>query len=609
MNALQYLRRTFWWIRVPFTYGHALKHVRQEERLDGNDSEHDESMIVESVKFDGLISAIQIFLLIIAITWTMTFTVHVSPQFNGSVALVTLISFMIAGLVIMGAFNLLRKKVLAPAVVTGTQDLSGDKHALIGITIFYMFVCLMDAFHIMASVACGDTWKMCKDGRIYASYVIKVIFHVVRIIYLGAETLLCITFHRSTFSNRPSTRYGLMFLQAVNFSLWFDALIHESVHLFDSGPEKQQTFHQRCLADISNVSKAAFDCVYHNNTIYQLLDDYVSPTFLPFTIEFTLLAGESVFHWYYHCSALANSQRSVEDCADETASSRATSVVDNSGPGDQLPPQEDRRNGVERELSSASGDLPHLVESTTGNTSKTYKFLSCIIFSLIIGLNVILCFLVIRQKYARDEDIIRYMKIYFRYLCIFWICMTVTIATGYHSSVKFKVSRERFAVLDYLLVFTSLGPYAVNVLTLISIGELETHANNVTVSSTISHATPFSPAFHTILELLNASEVYFQVGFCLYAGRILIDFHDTRSYRTTVFKGTVLFLAVANGTLWLVGNIAGCGDVPVEFILLRTYFEEVGWKYIRNISVFFPLSLFHRFICCLQFSKAYLRLS
>lgn len=608
MNALQRLRRTFWWIRVPFTYGHALKES-QGECLDGNDSEYDESVIVEFVKFDGLISAIQIFLLIIAITWTMTFTVHVSPQFNGSVALVTLTSFMIAGLAIMGAFNLHRKKVLAPAAVTGTQDMSRDKLALIGIVIFYMVVCLMDAFHITASVACGDTWKMCKDGRIYASYVTKVIFHVVRIIYLGAETLLCITFHRSTFSNRPSTRYGLMFLQAVNFSLWFDSLIHESVHLFDSGHEKKETFHQRCLADISNVSTAVFSCVYNNNTIYQLLEDYINPTFLPFTIEFTLLAGDSVFHWYYHCSALVNSQRSVEDRVEQTTSSHATSVADNSGPSGQLQSQEDLPNEVERELSSSSGDLLPLVESITSSPSRMHKFLSFVIFSLIIGVNVALCFLVIRQKYARDEDIIRYMKIYLNYLCVFWICMTITIAIGYHSSGKFKVSRERFAVLDYLLVFTSLGAYAVNVLTLISIGELETHASNVTVSSAISHATPFSPAFHTSLELLNASEVYFQVGFCLFAGRILIDFHDTRSYRTTVFKGTVLFLAVANGSLWLVGNIAGLGGVPVEFVLLRTYFEEVGWKYIRNISVFFPVSLFHRFICCLQFSKAYLRLS
>ena len=131
--AFEYLRRTFWWIRVPFTYGHALKQVRKGERLD--DSEQGQAMTAESVKFDGLIWAIQIFLLIIAMTWTMTFTVHVSPQFNGSVTLVTLILFMTAGLVVMGAFNLHRERVLSRAP-TGTQDPSRDKLALIGLTIF-----------------------------------------------------------------------------------------------------------------------------------------------------------------------------------------------------------------------------------------------------------------------------------------------------------------------------------------------------------------------------------------------------------------------------------------------------------------------------------------
>ena len=467
----------------------------------------------------------------------------------------------------------------------------------------------MDAFHIIASVGCDNTWKMCTDRHIYASYVTQVIFYVVRITYLGAETLLCISLHRSTFSDRSSTRYGLMFLQAVNFSLWFDALIHESAQLFDASHARREDFNQRCLANVSNVSTDMLNCLHHNNTIYWLLDEFVNPTFFPFTIEFTLLVGECVFQWYYHCSALVKSQRSTEDRVDQITSSNAT-MTESSGSDGQLLFEEDLPNGVERESDSSSNsissDLLPVVESSPGYPSRTERFLSFIVFSVTIGLNAPFCFLVIRQMYAKDDDTVRYMKLYLHYLSIFWICMTVVIATGYHSSAKFKVSGEHFSVLDYLLVFTSLGPYAVNVLTLISIGELETHAN-VTLS-TISQTSPLSPAFHMSLELLNAIEVYFQVGFCLYAGRILIDSHDT-SCRAVVFRGTVLFLAVANGTLWLVGNIAGSGDAPMEFILLHTYFKDVGWKHIRNMSVFFPVSMFHRFICCLQLNKAYLRLS
>jgi len=178
MKALQHLRRTFWWIRVPFTYGHTLE---DGERLEHDPSDRGSAAgVAENAKFDGFISAIQIFLLIIAATWTMTFTVHVSPHFNRSVYLATLILLMIAGLVVMGAMSLQRRKVLSLAKATGTEDLSRDKLPLIGITIFYVIVSLMDTIHIVASVACTGTWKLCKDGRVYGSYVTAAIFHVVR---------------------------------------------------------------------------------------------------------------------------------------------------------------------------------------------------------------------------------------------------------------------------------------------------------------------------------------------------------------------------------------------------------------------------------------------
>ena len=607
MNALQYLRKTFWWIRVPFTYGHALE---DGERLEGNDSDRRSTAVVaESAKFDGFISAIQGFLLIIAVTWTMTFTVHVSTHFNGSVSLVTLILLMITGLVVMCA---MRRKVLASARATGTDDPSRDNLPIIGMTIFYVIVCLTDTCPIVALVACISTWELCKDTRIYGSYITKTIFHVVRIAFLGAETIFCIAFHRATFSNRPSTRYGLMFLQAVNFSLWFDALIHESTHLFDFGFARLGDIHPRCLSDVSNMSTVVLGCLYRNTTIYHYLDGFVNPKFLPFTIEFTLLAGERVFHWYYHCSVLADSHQLIVEVVDQTTSARETSAVENNGYNDQLQFGEDLPVGVERESgrssNHASSDLLSFAEGVADNPTRTNYFLTFLAFFITIGLNVSLIFLSIRQKFTRDEGAdIRYTKIYIYYRFVFQICKTVIIAAGYHSSAKFKVSRDRFTFLDYLIVFTALGPYVVNALSLIAIGELGMSANLTAL--TTSQTSPFSPAFHITFELLNAAEVFFQVGFCLYAARILVDLHDTRSYRTTVFKGTLLFLAVANGTRWIVGGIAGLGNVTMEYMVLEAYFEDVGRRYITNVAIFFPLSLFHRFICCLQFSKAYLRLS
>jgi len=208
-----------------------------------------------------------------------------------------------------------------------------------------------------------------------------------------------------------------MVIQAVNFSLWFDALIHESARLFHDGHEKREDIHPRCLSDVSNMSTVVLGCVYGNNTIYQLIDDFVNPTFLPFTIEFTLLAGECFFHWYYHCSVLIDGRRrSLEGLVAEAISGPATSVGNNSGINGQLSFGEDRPNGVERESCSSSdsvsSDLLPLSEGVADNPTRSDYFLFFVSLFVTIGLNVSLVCLSIRQNYARDEDTIRYMKIY-----------------------------------------------------------------------------------------------------------------------------------------------------------------------------------------------------
>lgn len=590
------LLRKLAWCQIPFTYGSAIEsdEDRKSHRL--------HSDVVKFVRFNGMISSIQMFIALITVSFAITLSVYLSAKFDGTVNLLALIVYMILGLVAMFVFNVHRDRVLVPTIEEGGNR---DNLTLIGITIFYVLGCLLDMFNTITSISCDGVWRICNDGYIYVSYVTEIIFHILRIAYLGGETMFCISFNRSTFSDKPLTRYGLMFLQAVNISLWFDALVHESGHKFTAQP-RMSRFSRRCLADNMNVSVEVIDCVYHNNTLYHMAKTYVSPTFLPFTIEFTLLAGECLCHWFFHCASsivLANSDASdtrVVYTDSGIAEDDVDSIREEQKPHESLP------------ASTVSGDFDSSEEDSeetrpllqnTDQPSRTSMCKSDFVLVIIILLNVLLGVLAILPKVPGLQGVPHYQNLFSSYLFVFWLCMTASMAVGYQVSRGFRYDRKAtFGGLDYLLLLSSVGPLAFDTFTLIALfGQLQQHHHpNATIPNLNNSA---STGVTLSLELCNAFDTYFQVAFSLFAGRIILSSTNTTSSKAAIFKCVILFLAVANGSLWLVStfNAFETGrDLQVN------YFGVNGWAIINNVVT--PLSLFFRFNSCILFTRLYMRL-
>ena len=133
---------------------------------------------------------------------------------NSSVQIV-LISFMIAAVTVELLFIIFKDRV---AVFRGSQLFKRVYRIMyvIGLIIFCISGCILDLFQVIARIKCDQVWRSC-DHEMYRSYVIDVMFHLTKIIYLFSSVLFTLVFYRSKFKNPCLVRYGLMFLVGDNF--------------------------------------------------------------------------------------------------------------------------------------------------------------------------------------------------------------------------------------------------------------------------------------------------------------------------------------------------------------------------------------------------------
>lgn len=631
------------WTIIPFTFGEVVQlrpstsldqasprnHGISTEESEITDARTDQivtpitaadqnnGVIVEFSSFNGLVSSMQMFIILIAISSSMTISALLSDnrdRFVSTANLVTLIIFMAIGLVVGVLFKTNQRNVFYADHNEREPKKRLEQHSLtlIGLLVFYIFGFVRDVFYIVTVMSCNSVWESCMlEGRsfIYVSYVVTVVFLCMRIIYLGATTLFCIAFNNSTFIDNVSNRYGLMFIQAVNISLWFDALIHESIENARGSTDFSDNIEQGCFGNSSNVSKFVEECLSHNSTFYNEVENIVSPIFFPFTIEFTLLAGECFGFWFFHCKStppFVNEQIN----SSEMEQSQLLAEVD------------------ENDLMSETSLL--LQNTTRDSLFRTLVKHSCakIWLMTVVVINILLCVFSILLKFKLPYNEVNHLKkISVCYLFSFWIFMTIAVAFGYHVSRSFRLKSNmiKFSSMDYILLFTSFGPLSYNILTSIAVvGISITNKSNQTASfeevydftnkcnqtASFEEVYDFTPQFFISLQLLNAVHVYFQVTFSLYAGRIIIDKRQgTAGYKPIVFKGIVLYLAICNGALWLSGTFGGYEFGGIKNCkngnsLQAKFFTKNGWAVISKIVV--PLLLFFRFNSCILFIQVLL---
>lgn len=614
-------------LRIAFTFGNI------------SDTKPEAETIAGSADYDGTISAILTFVVTVVMATALSIASVASPQFDDVICLLTLVTYMLIGLSVMSVFAVNRRRFLLSPVM---HDSRRDTLTLAGIAMFFVLASLLDIFHVISYVKCDAVFRACVDRYTYVAYVIVVVYHVVRIAYLGGETFLCISFKRSLFRRTVCTRYGIAFMQAVNVSLWFDAFVHESSNRFNS-PLYHDDFGSRCRSgNLSNLTRHELSCMNQNGTMNALIEEKLSPVFLPFLLQFALFVGESFSRWYFH-SGTPSTRRVVdhtdhEDHTDRSASEMAAIATQHDLRGRStceydVDPTSDPKNSPVEEYDpdnsafdnslsfSFTDSEDSLVEqeetpfteetvqassssSSSSDSSTSVRLsLACLTIFLVASLTVFVA--IVYKKYAPGVVPSKYRRLLAYYTCCQSVCMLAAVVAGYLASSKFKVSRRMpFAVLDYLVLLTSCGPFLVRFLSIIAITEFRP-ISSVNATSDDNNFPISSPGVYLVAgELVCAVEVYFQVVFNLFAARVKVARQDT-CLTATVFRLAVTYLAVANLVAWM---LTCSTSVPTEFEVFGGYFSNDDWLSITKVTLLFPLSTFFRFVSSLQFLKTLQRL-
>lgn len=625
MDAIRKLTEAFDWLRIPFTFGEAYS-----RRSDGEDDAEsiglnkEDREIVQSKSYNGRISSSQLFIAMEVVfgVQLLSHYMSVSESVSGMQLRINLMVYMAVGLVIMVIIYNRRHGLLSSVESGDSREVKDSEHdnvILAGILMFYVLSTVCDLLHIVSAFSCREAWFICGSSYFVAKDMVHITYHVVRVIFLTSQTLFCMVFNRAQFINQSMIRHGLMILQAVNISFWTyetlrasDSELHGSAESFS---RRVNRFTKYCLSNSSNHSFDLMACLSRNDTLHYYSTKYSNSILRPFGIEYSLLIGECLMSWFFTCAA-----KSTENVNRRTARRSLDSHLGSENSLDAgntvtLRNRQSRSSSAAEqtdELDLAATLQPHapvrpsldlssrvLAYQVLQSQSSQSQFLTFLLLMISIIVNLILAVIVFVPRILKASlgpsahlESMRAIAPY--YSCIYYILMITVMALGYHVSRYFRVLKNApFNGLDYLLLFTSSGTLAFDLLRLIAI----TRTDQEVIFT--SNTTRMFYAGYVFFEVI---EVLFQVSFSLYAGRLRVN-KQVSSLKPILFRAITLFLALCNLTTWIVQTFA---TSVTSHRMMTRYFGLSGWPYVSNTLI--PMFLFFRFNSFLMFIRIYRRL-
>ena len=171
---------------------------------------------------------------------------------------------------------------------TGIESTIRKSLPQIGICLFYVAGAFLDLLRGVSHLSCIHSFWLC-GGRVFASYVILIIFQIVRLIFMGLEMIFCVHFHNKRFQSCCARRYSLVLILTTTVVLWFESILYDSSEMFPT----DETDRDRCTLGVRNLSDFVPQCINWTTSLYQLTEN-ASPFLYPLNIEFLILAGEVV---------------------------------------------------------------------------------------------------------------------------------------------------------------------------------------------------------------------------------------------------------------------------------------------------------------------------
>ena len=396
--------------------------------------------------------------------------------------------------------------------------------------------------------------------------------------------MFCLVFRHARFHMNGNSRHGLVILQAVNLTLWFDILVFESSYRID----QPFLWHvdEECSQMFSNDT-TKLHCVNRNTTLHQTMREY--PHVYPFLYEFTILVGKRFMFWIFQCEAQDNSsdtllpglpgdsvdERSLIECLHLPSSSPASTF-----------------EGTDSLNSDKFEEFPaqHLPENTESNEQipllgNDFRFKKC-------NLNFpwklsIFASLVVNSGYGITSVLLgefasaEYKRFIFIYDIVYWALMMALIVIGYHVLWDVSPANERcdkyhvlrdvspanercdkyhvlrdvskanerggdFHGLRNLLILSSVGQFVRRTLSFLAFtGSLKTGKTAFEEGNSISAAVYF---LHGALIWIY---VYLHISFRLLVDRMALRMRVQSANRIALFKFITIHVAVVSMTQWV----------------------------------------------------------
>ena len=254
---------------------------------------------VRSASPDRL-SAIAIFLVLLAVSITCTFTSYLMSsqpeRFPTYIAQGCIIAFESLAIICLWWFiccnccNIRTPEDVQPRRIFTLNNLITIVK-LVSMFGFFTAILSLDVYRLLAERMCMDAWTACSSRVIAGEHETNQVYSGVRIAYILSEFIFCCTFKKTTCQN-TSKLVALAIVQAANLSCWLDALLDESL-VFSPGRNWTYELSLCFNGTHVNASDHFVQCFSHTSPEYKDLESK-SPYLYPFIMEYLMLATEYV---------------------------------------------------------------------------------------------------------------------------------------------------------------------------------------------------------------------------------------------------------------------------------------------------------------------------
>ena len=555
---------------------------------------------------ESSVSSAKLFVVMISVSFAVILsdTFLSKNQQNNSIESIQMIQmiYMLIGLAVMTIFVAFEKQVLSRNALSGVIEYKIDSILIVvGLVLFSGLSAIFECMYLVTTFNCLEVFKLC-PGKTYSSHVIDFIYVVSRIVYFVSEIIFCFVFRHARFHRNGKSRHGLVIMQAVNLTLWFDILVFESSYRID----QPFLWHvdEECSQMFSNDT-TKLHCVNRNTTLHQTMRDY--PHVYPFLYESTILVGERLMFWIFQCDARDDSldtfllgspgdsmdERSLIESLHQPRSSRASTFDGNSQNSDTL-----------EEFSAE-----HLPDDTQSNEQiplfgNTFRFNKChltfpwklsIIASLVVnsgyGITSVLL-----GEFASAE----YKRFVFIYDIFYWALMIALIVIGYHVLRDVSLANERFGEfhgLRNLLILSSVGQFVRRTLSFLAF------TGNLKMGETaFEEGNSVSAVIYCLLDALIWIYVYLHISFCLLVDRMAPRMRDQSTNRIALFKFITIHVAIVSMTQWVALSFCDY-RYSVNYTNQKSYFGDTNWMIAMNALL--PIEVYFWFNSCLTNLKSF----